>query len=127
MPASTAPVDDVAVTGYCLYQDGVVLISLDAQARGHSLSNLIVGRKYEFRVEAGDAQDQWSTDGPRLRIATNLVPNDVNSSHTVFSGDHTFSQYWHADIFVRDRAAGLTERVSLRDGGFQTAVAGSSS
>ncbi|MBE7503131.1 MAG: fibronectin type III domain-containing protein [Verrucomicrobiales bacterium] len=65
-----AAVDDAGVTGYRVYQDGALLADLDAQKRGHFVQNLEIGRTYEFRVQAGDAQDQWSTDGPRLRIAT---------------------------------------------------------
>ncbi len=63
-----AAVDDAAVTAYRVFQDGVVLATLDAQKRGHAVGKLVTGQSYEFRVEASDAQDQWSADGPRLRI-----------------------------------------------------------
>lgn len=61
-------VDDAAVTAYRVFQDGIVLATLDAQKRGHAVGNLVTGQSYEFRIEASDAQDQWSTDGPRLHI-----------------------------------------------------------
>ncbi len=68
-----AAVDDAAVTAHRVFQDGAVLATLDAQKRGHYVSNLVIGQSYEFRVQARDALDQWSTDGPWLRIATRDV------------------------------------------------------
>ncbi|MBE7501094.1 MAG: hypothetical protein HS113_12445 [Verrucomicrobiales bacterium] len=93
-----AAVDDVAVTAYRVFQDGAVMATLDAQKRGHHVSNLVVGRSYEFRVQAGDAQDQWSTDGPRLRLATRDVspPTWPASSrlYVVERGTHRLVLEW---------------------------------
>ena len=65
-----AAVDDVAVTQYRLYRDQEVLATMSGQQRSYEVTGLVIGQRYEFVVQAGDAQDQWSTDGPRLRIAT---------------------------------------------------------
>ncbi|MHC1766681.1 MAG: fibronectin type III domain-containing protein [Verrucomicrobiia bacterium] len=65
-----AAVDNEGVTGYRVYQDGELLADLDAQKRGHSVQNLEIGRTYEFRIQAGDAAGNWSTDGPRATVST---------------------------------------------------------
>lgn len=197
--------DDNGVTGYRLDQDGELLADLDAQKRGHFVTNLEIGRTYEFRVQAGDAQNQWSSDGPSLRvgveagdaagkwstdgpratvstsggapecdgglelasvssdetpgagtlalgwtddgqfwgvadserpalsadgrfvafesIATNFVARDRNTCRLRLY-HNGFTQTWSPDVFVRDRQAGLTERISLRQTGGEVEYGG---
>jgi Tol biopolymer transport system component len=90
-----AAVDDVAVTQYRLSRDQEVLATVSGQQRTYDVSGLVIGQRYEFVVQAGDAQDQWSTDGPRLRIAT-----EDESPPT-----------WPSPVVFRARERGLTRLV----------------
>jgi len=71
------------------------------------------------------------SDGGRFvafkSIAVNLVPNDDNSIRITYYSDTSWSAYWNADIFVRDRLLGTTERVSLSSSGEEGDVNGGSS
>jgi putative cell wall-binding protein/fibronectin type 3 domain-containing protein len=62
--------DDVAVTGYRLYRDGVLLATTSAGTRTFVVSGLTPGAVHAFVVEAVDASGNESTSGPTLVVGT---------------------------------------------------------
>ncbi|MGI6487478.1 MAG: fibronectin type III domain-containing protein [Syntrophothermaceae bacterium] len=62
--------DEYGVTGYRLFLDGELYKTLDGDSNTYTFTNLIVDREYTFKVEAGDAAGNWSTDGPEAVIKT---------------------------------------------------------
>lgn len=64
--------DNVAVTGYKIYRDGTPLDGavVDINTRSANITGLSAGTQYTFKVEAGDAAGNWSTDGPSVIFTT---------------------------------------------------------
>jgi chitodextrinase len=62
--------DNIAVTKYKLYQDNQVLVELDGNTTSYTVGGLTSGISYNFKVEAGDAAGNWSSNGPTLTVST---------------------------------------------------------
>ena len=62
--------DSVGVTGYTVYQNGSVLGKVSGSTTSYAVTGLTVGKKYTFKVEAGNAQNIWSSDGPFVTAVT---------------------------------------------------------
>ena len=61
--------DNVAVTAYKVYKDGVLLgKSVPGNVNSYKVSGLEHNASYLFKVEAGDAAGNWSTNGPSLNL-----------------------------------------------------------
>lgn len=63
--------DPTGVTGYTVYQNGSVIATAGPAATSLAVTGLQVGQRYTFKVEAGNALNQWSNDGP---FATAVTP-----------------------------------------------------
>jgi len=57
-------VDNVAVTGYRIYQDAKLITASPVTTTSYPVTGLTPGARYTFTVQAGDADGNWSTDGP---------------------------------------------------------------
>jgi len=66
----SAATDNVGVTRYRLYQDEQLIQTLESDTRSYTVTGLEPGTEYTFSVQAGDAADNWSTDGPSLVVTT---------------------------------------------------------
>lgn len=66
----TAAMDNMAVTGYKIYQDSTLLGSVNNSTLTYSIAGLTTGTQYTFQVQAGDAAGNWSTDGPNVSLTT---------------------------------------------------------
>ncbi|MEK4237310.1 DNRLRE domain-containing protein [Paenibacillus sp. FSL H7-0714] len=62
--------DPVGVTGYTVYRNGSILGTVNGTTTSYTVSGLQLGQNYTFKVEAGNAQNQWSNDGPYVTAAT---------------------------------------------------------
>ncbi|WP_158560753.1 DUF7594 domain-containing protein [Paenibacillus contaminans] len=62
--------DTAGVTGYTLYRNGTVLATVDASVTSYAVTGLQVGQKVTFKVEAGNALNKWSNDGPYATAET---------------------------------------------------------
>jgi O-glycosyl hydrolase/chitodextrinase len=62
--------DNNAVTSYKIYKGSDLLATLDGTESGYTVNGLTPNTQYTFRVEAGDAANNWSTDGPGIQAAT---------------------------------------------------------
>jgi len=65
--------DDLGVTGYKIYQDGVLIDTLDATALACQVTGLAPATPYNFQVQAGDADQQWTNDGPQASVTTDSL------------------------------------------------------
>lgn len=64
-------------TGYRVYSNGTLIGTTDSGSRTLPITGLEAGKKYTFKVEAGNQSGQWSTDGPFITVRipkTELVP-----------------------------------------------------
>lgn len=60
--------DDTAVTAYRIYQDGTLIQTTSNTS--YVISGLSPDADYSFKVEAGDADGNWSTNGPTTPVHT---------------------------------------------------------
>ncbi|GGF84780.1 hypothetical protein GCM10010912_32460 [Paenibacillus albidus] len=65
--AATYP---AGVTGYTVYQNGSVIGKVNGTTTSYAVTGLAVGQKYTFKVEAGNALNEWSHDGPYVTAET---------------------------------------------------------
>jgi len=72
--------DETAVTAYRLYQDGALIQTTSATS--HAVSGLSPDTGYSYRVEAGDAAGNWSTDGPTASVHT-LTSSTPPDTYTI--------------------------------------------
>ncbi|TXK77178.1 DNRLRE domain-containing protein [Paenibacillus sp. N3.4] len=68
----SAAADPVGVTGYKIYQNGIVLGTVAGTASTYTVTGLQIDQKYTFKVEAVNGLNQWSTDGPFI---TTMLPS----------------------------------------------------
>ncbi|TEB05938.1 Chitinase A1 precursor [Pelotomaculum schinkii] len=71
----TAATDDVGVTSYKIYKnnnilDTVNLDTVDGTPTPYNVTGLTSGTRYVFKVEAGDAEGNWSATGPSVTVTT---------------------------------------------------------
>lgn len=81
--------DPVGVTGYKVYQDGEALGTVTGSVYQYVITALKPNMAYTFKVEAGNASGQWSTDGPSVTVTTQPNPpsSDLNSDNRISVGD----------------------------------------
>lgn len=64
-----AAVDPAGVTQYRIYQNGTLIDTISSQEGSYSVEGLIIGERYTYKVEAGNAAGEWSQDGPLLTVS----------------------------------------------------------
>ncbi len=65
----TEAVDD-DLTAYRIYQGSDLLDTVSEDTLTYDVTGLNPTESYKFKVEAGDVDENWTTDGPSLRIGT---------------------------------------------------------
>ena len=70
----TAAADNVGVTGYRVYQGSTLLATVGGDVLTYTVTGLTSGTQYSFKVEAGDATNNWSTNGPSTTVTTLAPP-----------------------------------------------------
>lgn len=68
----TAATDGGAVTSYRVFKDGQ--LAGTSTTLQYTVVGLAANTAYTFKVEAGDAAGNWSTDGPDLSVTTAAAP-----------------------------------------------------
>lgn len=66
----TTATDDTAVAGYRILKDGLQYKDVGSGTLNCSVTGLSADTSYTFKVEAGDAADNWSTSGPSVTVTT---------------------------------------------------------
>jgi len=85
----SAATDNMAVTGYRIYQDGVLLDTVVGTE--YNVTNLSASTTYTFKVEAGDAAGNWSTNGPSVTKMTAAVSISLTLNKNVVSVGDTIT------------------------------------
>lgn len=69
--------DDIAVTGYGIYQDNILLQTVTDTV--YVVTGLLPSTTYTFKVQAVDGEGLWTTDGPGVTVTTypEMVPEIV--------------------------------------------------
>ncbi len=78
----SAATDDVAVTNYKLYQDGSVRDIVYGTTTTYRVTGLNPGTAYVFKVEAGDADGNWSTAGPSTSVSVSASNDSDDTTDT---------------------------------------------
>ncbi|MDF2522711.1 MAG: multidomain protein with s-layer y region, glug motif, ig motif, i-set domain, pkd domain [Clostridiales bacterium] len=90
----TAATDNVAVTGYKIFKDGSLIASVVGNISVYNVLDLEPGISYAFKVEAGDAMNNWSVDGPAVTVTTNspaltyTIEDIVNQTFTMLTAGY---------------------------------------
>lgn len=66
----TAAQDVTAVTAYKLYQDGAEIATVAGNVYSRTVTGLSPSASYTFQVQAGNADGEWSTNGPAVTVQT---------------------------------------------------------
>lgn len=70
-------VDNDEVTSYKIILDNEELLFSDEHVTSVVVTDLLPDQIYTFKVEAGNAQGQWSTDGPIVTVKTKAAEIEV--------------------------------------------------
>jgi len=70
----TSAEDDFGVEGYAIYMDSEALDTIFSKSTYKAI-NLIPDTNYTFSVEAYDAANQWTTEGPSVNVRTPVDPD----------------------------------------------------
>jgi hypothetical protein len=63
----TAASDDKGVTQYRIYRNGALISTVAGDKYSYSFHDVLPGETAFFKIEAGDAAGNWTTDGPALQ------------------------------------------------------------
>jgi len=66
----SAASDNEGVSQYRIYKDDEISATVGADPREYEATDLEMGTEYTFRVEAGDAAENWSSGGPLVTVST---------------------------------------------------------
>ena len=62
--------DDLGVSEYKIYQGDILVGRVAGTVNQTEISDLAPSTSYRFQVQAGDAGNQWTRDGPSLTVST---------------------------------------------------------
>ncbi|TEB14272.1 Chitinase A1 precursor [Pelotomaculum sp. FP] len=96
----TAATDDVGVTSYKIYKnnnilDTVNLDTVDGTPTPYNVTGLTSGTRYVFKVEAGDAEGNWSATGPSVTVTT-AASKQIIYVNCNTTGDNTGASWSNA-------------------------------
>ncbi len=120
--------DNEGITGYNIYQGGNLLTTVSGTTATYAVTGLNAGVQYTFKVEAGDAAGNWSSDGPSATVTTANVPvvaiSGVPAAATLYTGGtHDISATVDPAGATLSYASSNTSVATVSAGGIITAVA----
>lgn len=65
------------IAAYKVYQNGKLICIVHGSATGCSITGLMSGGRYTFKVEAANVAGQWTQDGPSITINTEIKDSTV--------------------------------------------------
>ncbi|MGG1519304.1 family 43 glycosylhydrolase [Paenibacillus oryzisoli] len=104
-----AAMDDTGTVNYAVYMDGTLYKTVEGDVYQTDIDGLLAGKTYMFKVEAGDAAGNWTTDGPSVSVTTQDV-SQVSLLKLALSANHgsagdtigvTGTTAAHTDVFIR--------------------------
>ncbi len=72
----SAAADPSGISYYRIYMNGSQVGEVDGNTTAHWVSGIDSRTTYEFKVEAGDAQGNWSENGPTWTLTPDTTPPD---------------------------------------------------
>ncbi|HJS53571.1 MAG TPA: PQQ-dependent sugar dehydrogenase [Chitinophagaceae bacterium] len=81
----TASTDNVGVTGYDVYQDGIKINSSNITSTSYGVTGLIAGTTYGYFVKANDAAGNQSEASPTFNVTTNSPDTEPPATPTGLS------------------------------------------
>ncbi|REK52634.1 MAG: hypothetical protein C6W55_15615 [Thermobacillus sp.] len=66
----TAATDLSGIAHYRIYQNGRLRATVSGSVQTYTIARLQPNTAYQFKVEAGNAAGEWTTDGPELAVTT---------------------------------------------------------
>ncbi|WP_162144571.1 fibronectin type III domain-containing protein, partial [Sporomusa ovata] len=87
----TAATDNKAVTSYKVYNGTTLLGTVTGTS--YTVSGLTAGTQYTFKVQAGDAAGNWTTNGPAKTITTQQQPPTSGTAPTWRYGSKVSAYY----------------------------------
>jgi lysophospholipase L1-like esterase/pectin methylesterase-like acyl-CoA thioesterase/chitodextrinase len=120
--------DNVGVTGYRVYADSQLLATVTESV--YDVTGLTAGTGYTFTVQAGDAADNWSVDGPSTSVTTGETPVGSDTAAPVWTnGSMTVSNVTQTGLTLNWSEAsdnvGVTGYKVYRGSTLLTSVTGS--
>ncbi|MDF2935873.1 MAG: gellan lyase [Paenibacillaceae bacterium] len=100
--------DNAEITGYRLFANGALMTAVDGQTLEVSLTGLTPSTSYNFRIEAGDAEGNW-TAGPELEIFTELRPTELPQVTAIEGGEFAVTDW---TVAVNADGKGVWETVN---------------
>ncbi|MBP8818927.1 MAG: S-layer homology domain-containing protein [Syntrophomonadaceae bacterium] len=94
--------DSTGVKQYKIYKDEVELATVDGNTLNYRVTGLTPDTTYSFKIEARDAYQQWSTDGPLASVTTpgadNIAPTwpDGSKLECTKPGEKSVTLEWTA-------------------------------
>jgi hypothetical protein len=88
----TGASDDTGVVTYSVYQDAALLGTVSGAT--YHVTGLTAGTEYTFKVQAGDAAGNWSTNGPMASFTTLSTAAAGPTALTALAGDGNANLIW---------------------------------
>lgn len=76
----TPATDNIGVTGYRVYQGSTLIATLPSTSSSYLVTGLTEGSSYNFKVQAGDAANNWSTNGPSASATLPAPPSFLTAN-----------------------------------------------
>ncbi|UKS28999.1 discoidin domain-containing protein [Paenibacillus sp. HWE-109] len=70
----TSATDNVGITSYRVYKGSNVVTTVSGSELSATITGLTEGQDYQFKVEAGDLANNWSTTGPSVNVSLKSAP-----------------------------------------------------
>jgi len=71
--------DESGVTGYRIYKDSELIETVSGNVNSYIVTGLTAGTDFRFSVQAGNAKDCWSVDGPVTYVTTQGIDTQTLS------------------------------------------------
>ncbi|KRE93166.1 hypothetical protein ASG89_06580 [Paenibacillus sp. Soil766] len=114
----SAATDNVGVTSYRIYKDSELVTTVSGSELTTNISGLTVGIDMNFKMEAGDGANNWSSTGPSVNYSLTMELKSTSSSTRLISSvrvreaapDGRMRSRYHADEGeLRDAFIALNE------------------
>lgn len=70
--------DEVGVMSYRIYNNDIIIGNSSSQT--YTATGLSAGKTYNFKIQAGDISNNWSTNGPNLSVTTKSATSSGGGS-----------------------------------------------
>lgn len=92
--------DRSGLSGYRIHVNGVLLATVPGEVTSYEASSLTPGETYQFRIEAGDANQSWTTNGPVAELSLPLTEQKLLPADDTYvqSGSNANNTYGSSDV-----------------------------